>query len=62
MKKITTTFEIRNDLLTQGHGIDIAKTIHPTIYTDQIGLSPSQVAQSQLTSVHSREQRNRRTT
>src|SRR5205809_7316960 len=47
MKKLTTSFKISNDAPTQRHGIDIAKTIHPTIYTDQIGLSPSQIAQSQ---------------
>jgi len=29
IKKFKTSFEIRNDLLTQHHGIDIAKSIHP---------------------------------
>jgi len=29
IKKFKTSFEIRNDLLTQRYGIDIAKSIHP---------------------------------
>jgi amidase len=58
MKKFTTTFEIRNDPLTQRHGIDIAKSIHPTTSAGQPEFLGRRPPNHKLTSVHSREQRN----
>jgi hypothetical protein len=31
MKSFPAAFEVRDDLLTQGYGVDRAKIIHPTI-------------------------------
>jgi hypothetical protein len=33
-KNLAAAFELKNDLLTQGYGVDCAKIIHPTTQID----------------------------
>jgi amidase len=58
MQKFTTTFEIRNDSLMERHGIDIAKSIHPTTSAGQPAFLGRRPPHHKLASVHSRKQRN----
>ena len=66
IQKFPAACKIRNDLLTQGHGVDRAKIIHPTIYPpaslrealwaeiDRSGVLRHTSPHNNLTSVHSR--------
>jgi amidase len=58
MQKFMTTFEIRNDSLMERHGIDIAKSIHPTTSAGQPAFLGRRPPHHKLASVHSRKQRN----
>jgi hypothetical protein len=54
MKKLTTAFDFGIDYVTQGYGIYLANTTHPTFETDQSDFFRYRSSNYNLTAVHSR--------